>query len=795
VCSGGWSRRRRRAASGVSTARRRRRRPAAHAATRGWEAGPGVAALAIRDGRLVGRTTTAFPLLHVEWPGAAGNLDSIDSVEVRLRVSAGSTLGVDASSDEKVDLAEIVDHAKDWPWDTTAPLRPGAETRTLTLRPPRPVSAADLRHLLLRPPTSPAPTSRSSRCASSQRQEHLAAIPSGVGWQGLSQVYRETLVARSPETLRFELEVPPRALLDLGIGTPENGPVQFVVRLAAGRPRQVDGGRRAARAETLLARTVTTPHRWEPLTVDLSAHGGERVALELRLAAANRGALGFWGSPVVRQRVAAVADAPVRAANSPATAASMAPAPPPQGVILIWADTLRRDHSERLRLPARHQSPPRAAGARGRSLRPLRLASHLDQGGDPVAPRLALPDDSRRHRLHRTACRPRYTTLAEAMRGGGFATISMSSILFTGQFTNLHQGFEELHEDMSLPDRNSSKSARIYVDRLLPWLERHRDVPFFSFLHVSDAHDPYEPVPALQHAVERPRRQGRARAPEPRGAQADRDAAAQGVRDARPRRARRRRLRPRRLRRTTTAAGTTARSAAWTPRSAAWSSACASSSSTARPCSSSSATTARSSSTTAAPSRPIDLRRARQRAADRLAPRRRAGGPRRRGDGGDDRRDAHHPRRRRLPHPRRRRAPASRRCSLRRVPAAGAAGRRSPRKNLTFEPVGAPPPMDTESFAVDEEGWKLVDNTVRPRGGPELELYDTRRDPFDQHDVGGAAPGSRRPSGAAHRDWRRAGDGRRAETARGGDGEPLARRGRASEEPRLPAINDARGNL
>src|SRR6185369_8490454 len=100
--------------------------PAAHAATRGWEAGPGVAALAIRDGRLVGRTTTAFPLLHVEWPGAAGNLDSIDSVEVRLRVSAGSTLGVDASSDEKVDLAKIVDHAKDWPWDTTAPLRPGA---------------------------------------------------------------------------------------------------------------------------------------------------------------------------------------------------------------------------------------------------------------------------------------------------------------------------------------------------------------------------------------------------------------------------------------------------------------------------------------------------------------------------------------------------------------------------------------------------------------------------------------------------------------------------------------------
>jgi arylsulfatase A-like enzyme len=71
----------------------------------------------------------------------------------------------------------------------------------------------------------------------------------------------------------------------------------------------------------------------------------------------------------------------------------------------------------------------------------------------------------------------------------------MSSILFTGRFTNLHQGFEVVHEDSSLPDRRSSKTAREYVDRLLPWLEAHREVPFFVFLHVSDPHDPYRPYP------------------------------------------------------------------------------------------------------------------------------------------------------------------------------------------------------------------------------------------------------------------------------------------------------------
>ena len=38
-----------------------------------WKAGPGVADLAVRDGLLTGRTTTDFPLIHLEQPpdGAA----------------------------------------------------------------------------------------------------------------------------------------------------------------------------------------------------------------------------------------------------------------------------------------------------------------------------------------------------------------------------------------------------------------------------------------------------------------------------------------------------------------------------------------------------------------------------------------------------------------------------------------------------------------------------------------------------------------------------------------------------
>ena len=88
------------------------------------------------------------------------------------------------------------------------------------------------------------------------------------------------------------------------------------------------------------------------------------------------------------------------------------------------------------------------------------------------------------------------TTIAEVYREAGYATLSLSSVVFTGQLTNLHQGFEELHESTSLQDAGgvyTSKTGREYVDRAAEWIEQHKDEPFFIYLHVFDPHSPYEP--------------------------------------------------------------------------------------------------------------------------------------------------------------------------------------------------------------------------------------------------------------------------------------------------------------
>ena len=205
--------------------------------------------------------------------------------------------------------------------------------------------------------------------------------------------------------------------------------------------------------------------------------------MSLSVASEKPGAIGFWGSPVVRARGAMPASAPRSQA-----------ALRPQGVILVWADTLRRDHLGAYGY-ARPTSPnlDRLA-AEGTIFRDCVGQASWTKVATPSLMTSLYPTSHGvldfLDRLPASA-----HTLAESYREAGYATLSMSSILFTGKFTNLHQGFDEVHEGGSLPDPDSSKTAREYVDRLLPWLESHRDVPFFVFLHVADPHDPYKPNP------------------------------------------------------------------------------------------------------------------------------------------------------------------------------------------------------------------------------------------------------------------------------------------------------------
>ena len=295
-----------------------------------------------------------------------------------------------------------------------------------------------------------------------------------MGWQGLADIYRESVVSRSPEKFTLDVDIPSNAWLDLNVGMLEDHPVTFK------RPPGSGG-----RERLLLERTVTTAHRWEPAPVELTGLTG-KTSLRFWIDVPDERSIGFWGSPVIR-----VHDS--RASAPRKAGVQLGGIEPAQGVILIMCDTLRRDH-----LPMygyeRDTSPNLARMASGGAL-------FLDNISQATWTKVSTPSIMTSlypisHRIHDFTDRlsAPADTIAKVYQKAGYATVAYSSVLFTGKFTNLHQGFEELHESTSVEDpQYHAKTARTYVDRAMNWMERHRDVPFFMYLHVLDPHDPFEP--------------------------------------------------------------------------------------------------------------------------------------------------------------------------------------------------------------------------------------------------------------------------------------------------------------
>jgi arylsulfatase A-like enzyme len=96
------------------------------------------------------------------------------------------------------------------------------------------------------------------------------------------------------------------------------------------------------------------------------------------------------------------------------------------------------------------------------------------------------------------------TTLAEQLRSTGYVTASIVANPFAGRTSGLDRGFDYMMEypvvqrnRTDAVDRGTDSAA---INRaILPWIERHRDEPFFLYVQSTDPHAPYRP-PADEEA-------------------------------------------------------------------------------------------------------------------------------------------------------------------------------------------------------------------------------------------------------------------------------------------------------
>jgi arylsulfatase A-like enzyme len=273
--------------------------------------------------------------------------------------------------------------------------------------------------------------------------------------------YRGALYAKAPSSLSYPVNVPQGGRLVFGMGIVDK-PVTF--RVSAGGSSQ-----------SLYSKTVTNPQVWEDAEIDLSAYAGRSVRLVLQTESAAQGAVGLWANPVM-------------------TTTGVKPRP---NVLIYMVDTLRASHT----------------GVHGYSRATTPFLNKLAAGGivfedchaqatwtKPSVASLMTSLYSYTHGIQMdTDTIPKgATTLAEQLRSAGYVTASAIANPFAGRVTGLERGFDYLME-YPVVDRQRTDAADRGTDSaalnrvVFPWLDRHRNEPFFLYVHSTDPHAPYRP--------------------------------------------------------------------------------------------------------------------------------------------------------------------------------------------------------------------------------------------------------------------------------------------------------------
>ncbi|MCG8460064.1 MAG: sulfatase-like hydrolase/transferase [Holophagales bacterium] len=469
-----------------------------------WKGLSGVADLRLENGRIVGRATSEAPVVELRLAEPLGVEDDLWSAELRVWASAGSRAAVHPMRVPGPSLAQVVKRIEEWP--ITSPMILSRQAKTYTVVLDRvftyelPLAKSAIDHVLVRPTNEAGAEFAIESVRFVFRSEHLASIPSGPGWQGIREVFRESVAARPPEALVYELALPERPWLHLAVGIGEaagkGSSCTFRVRVSPAEAGVVDDRAKesaddtAAGGITVAEITVADGEAWKPDRIDLGAWAGRRVQLrfeaELTGEVSPGEAVVLWGAPTIRS---ALADEGV-GSEVPGRVGSGSP----RAVVVFLADTLRSDHLEAWGYHRETAPTLSRLATEG-----VRFQDAIAQATWTKASVSSLLTSLYPSTTGVTDLNDRVsvaeTTLAEAFRAAGYATFATSSVPFTGQLTNLHQGVELLYEfgAAELDAEFQSKSSGVWVDRYLEWLELHRDVPTFALVHVMDPHSPFRP--------------------------------------------------------------------------------------------------------------------------------------------------------------------------------------------------------------------------------------------------------------------------------------------------------------
>ena len=298
--------------------------------------------------------------------------------------------------------------------------------------------------------------------------------PAGREVIGKRDEYRNTVYVHSPSTVAYNVSVPKNAHVHFGMGiTAKNSPITFRV--------SVEGS-----SADLFSKTVSDLDDWQDGDVDLSGFAGRKLKLLFRTDSERAGAIALWANPLV-------------------TTGDPKPRP---NVLIYLIDTLRADHSSAYGYKRDTTPFLKKLGAAGVVFDDCQTQATWTK---PSTASLMTSLYSFTHGIiNDTDTIPNASaTIAEQLRGAGYVTASAVSNPFAGRMTGLQRGFDYMDE-YQVVLRNRTEAADRGTDSaalnkvVFPWLERHRNEPFFLYAHATDPHAPYRPPAGFEEKFANP---------------------------------------------------------------------------------------------------------------------------------------------------------------------------------------------------------------------------------------------------------------------------------------------------
>jgi arylsulfatase A-like enzyme len=277
---------------------------------------------------------------------------------------------------------------------------------------------------------------------------------------------RPAIALRAPSRMSYYLDLPREARLGFGVALAEGA--QAIARVLV---TPADSGRPQRVHEVALARTDEPG--WRDALVDLSAHGGKIVRLDLAVESAGDGAEIAWANPSIltrRVRVAA-GDAQIR------------------NVIVLLVDTQRADALTTYR-QSRVQSPQIERFAR-ESVVFERCQTPANWTKPACASVLTgLHPLSHRALTESAALSSSSRLCSETFQAAGFQTAALIANGYLAAEFGFNQGWN-LYRNY-IREQLPTIAERVFGDAL-SWIEQNRSQRMFMYLQTIDPHVPYDP--------------------------------------------------------------------------------------------------------------------------------------------------------------------------------------------------------------------------------------------------------------------------------------------------------------